>query len=187
MTPRVVSVKVYAGVFAALLLLLALTVAVALVEHPVLGLAVALTIAGIKATLIALFFMQVRFETPSVRLAAVAGLLWLTLLISLSLSDLLTRSWPPATETPAGQRRASPEPKAGRGPAKGSAGFELQWAMRDSNLRPPACREFWERRTFDTKTTVISGENIENAPVSQLPQTPAFTCKNPEENAELPN
>lgn len=99
MSHSVVPMKVYAGVFVALLLLLALTVAVAVVEHPVIGLSIALAIAGAKATLIMLFFMHVRHETQSVRLAAIAGFLWLALLIGLSLSDLLTRAGPPATET----------------------------------------------------------------------------------------
>lgn len=98
MSQHVVSVSVYGRVFIALLLLLGLTVAVALIEHPALGLAIALTIAGVKAVLIMLFFMHIRYDTPVVRLAAVAGFLWLALLVALSMSDLLTRHWSPATE-----------------------------------------------------------------------------------------
>ena len=117
MTPHVVSVKIYAGVFVALLALLALTVAVALVEQSALGLPIAIGIAGLKATLIALFFMHVRYDTPSVRLAAVAGFLWLTILICLSMSDLLTRRWPPASETPAVSSDTSLKVETERGPA----------------------------------------------------------------------
>src|SRR6478672_10666451 len=95
------SSRVAAGVFVALLLLLALTVAVALLEHSALGLSVALLIASAKAVLIVLFFMHVRYDSPVVRLAAVAGFLWLALLIGLSMSDFLTRQWPPPTERPA--------------------------------------------------------------------------------------
>ena len=98
MSSRVVSVKTYVTVFVALLLLLASTVAVAVVEHPAVGLSIALGIAGTKALLIVLFFMNVRHDTASVRLAAVAGFLWLALLISLSLADLLTRGWYPASQ-----------------------------------------------------------------------------------------
>ncbi len=98
MSSQVVSVKIYVAVFVALLMLLASTVAVALVEHPAVGLSIALGIAGTKALLIVLFFMNVRHDTASVRLAAVAGFLWLALLISLSLADLLTRGWYPASE-----------------------------------------------------------------------------------------
>ena len=101
MTTHVVAVKVYATVFAALLLLLALTVVVALVEQSALGLPIALGIAGLKGALIVMYFMHVRYDTPTVRLAAVAGFLWLCLLIGLSMSDLLTRRGPPATDTPA--------------------------------------------------------------------------------------
>jgi cytochrome c oxidase subunit IV len=98
MSQHVVPVKVYASVFVALLLLLALTVAVALIEHPAFGLSIALSIAGVKTVLIALFFMHLHYDSGVVRLAAIAGFLWLAILIGLSMSDFLTRSWPPATE-----------------------------------------------------------------------------------------
>ncbi len=91
--------RVYLVVFAALLVLLALTVAVALVEHPVAGLAIALAIASAKALLIGLYFMNLRWESPVMRPAAVAGLVWLALLMGLSLCDLMTRGGPPATVT----------------------------------------------------------------------------------------
>jgi cytochrome c oxidase subunit 4 len=109
MSQHIVSVKVYASVLLALLSLLALTVAAGLIERPAVGLSIALSIASIKAVLIVLFFMHVRYDTPVVRLAAVAGFLWLALLIGLSMSDFLTRHWPPATEIPAsGTRNTKP-------------------------------------------------------------------------------
>jgi cytochrome c oxidase subunit IV len=96
---HVVPVTTYVGVFVALLLLLACTVAVAVIEHPIFGLGVALTIAGTKAALIMLFFMHLRWDKPTTRLAAIAGFMWLAILIGLSLSDLFTRSGPPASES----------------------------------------------------------------------------------------
>ncbi|REK18759.1 MAG: hypothetical protein DWQ37_02845 [Planctomycetota bacterium] len=102
MSEQIVPVKTYAGVLAALLVLLVATVAAGLIEGPGLGITTALSIATVKAVLIVLFFMHVRHGSPIVRLAAVAGFLWLALLIGLSMTDLLTRDGPPATDIPAG-------------------------------------------------------------------------------------
>jgi len=91
MTHHIVPVKTYALVFAALLALLALTVAAAHIEHGVLNLLVGLSIAFSKAALIVLFFMHVRYNTFVIRMAAVAGVLWLAILMTLTMSDYLTR------------------------------------------------------------------------------------------------
>lgn len=91
MSHHIVSVKTYALVFAALLALLALTVAAAQIEHGPLNLIVGLSIALSKAVLIVLFFMHIRYGTFVVRMAAVAGVLWLAILLTLTMSDYLTR------------------------------------------------------------------------------------------------
>jgi cytochrome c oxidase subunit 4 len=49
-----------------------------------------------KALLIALFFMHLRGAGALLRVAAVAGLLWLALLFGISWSDFATRSISPA-------------------------------------------------------------------------------------------
>jgi len=94
----IVCVRTYCWVAVALLLLL-LAAAVA-VSYAPLGpwrLAVSLGIAGVKAGLVALCFMHVRYGFPLMRLFAVAGLLWLVILIGLTLSDYVTRpQWPPS-------------------------------------------------------------------------------------------
>jgi len=78
------------AVFAALLVLLALTVAGHNLNW---GLAFALGIAACKAALVALFFMHLRWDSPVVQAASVSGLLVLLLLQSLTLSDYLSRGW----------------------------------------------------------------------------------------------
>lgn len=82
-------------VWLALLALLASTAAVGLLPlpqlHPLLNLAIALA----KTVLIGLFFMHLRGASTLARLAAVAGFLWLALLIGLSCSDFATRSIAP--------------------------------------------------------------------------------------------
>jgi cytochrome c oxidase subunit 4 len=52
-------------------------------------------IAITKAILIALFFMHIKGSSRVLHLAAVAGVIWLLFLISLTLGDYLTRGWIP--------------------------------------------------------------------------------------------
>jgi cytochrome c oxidase subunit 4 len=54
---------------------------------------VALTIACTKAVLVILFFMHVRYSDKLTKLTVVAGFFWLLILITLSLSDYITRDW----------------------------------------------------------------------------------------------
>jgi cytochrome c oxidase subunit IV len=52
---------------------------------------VALTIACIKAVLVILFFMHVIYSSKLTKVTVAAGFFWLLILITLSLSDYLTR------------------------------------------------------------------------------------------------
>ena len=85
--------RAYWIVYVALLLLLALTIEAARHDLGRWSFVVALLIAAIKAFLIALYFMHVRHGTPLAKLVAVASVLWLAILISLSLADYWTRDW----------------------------------------------------------------------------------------------
>ena len=87
--------RTYVLVFVALLALTALTAAAALVDLGPWNTVVALGIAAVKASLVALFFMQARRSGPLTWLIIGAGLLWLGLLIVGSLDDPLTRGWLP--------------------------------------------------------------------------------------------
>jgi cytochrome c oxidase subunit 4 len=93
MNHQVVSVKVYAAVFGALLALTITTVAVSKLELGEFNFIVAMTIAVIKASLVAMFFMDVRRATSMTKLFVIAGLFWLTILLVFLLSDYLSRSW----------------------------------------------------------------------------------------------
>lgn len=89
---HIVSVKLYATIFGVLLVLTLATAGVAFID---LGGAsnsvVALTIAIIKALLVVLFFMHVRHSSRLTWVFASAGLFWLLILLSLTISDVLTR------------------------------------------------------------------------------------------------
>ena len=77
MTEHISSKKLYFAVFAALLVLTYLTVAVSKVDMGSFNTIVALTIAVAKALLVVLFFMHVRHSTRLTKLVVVGGFLWL--------------------------------------------------------------------------------------------------------------
>ena len=92
---KVVDPRIYVRTCAALLVLLGLTWAIAYVDLGPFNLIVALAIAITKALIIALFFMHIQGSSRLLHLAAVAGLMWLLILVSLTLSDYFTRGWVP--------------------------------------------------------------------------------------------
>lgn len=82
---------VYAAVFAALLVLTGATVAVSYVDLGLWNVAVALAIASVKASLVALFFMHLKHEGGLVWTFALVPVLFLVLIIGGTLSDTLFR------------------------------------------------------------------------------------------------
>lgn len=93
MTGTIVSPTTYGLIFGALLALTAITTEVATIDLGPFNAIVALTIAVIKALLVALFFMHLLHTRHRTMVIAGAGILWLIILIVLTLSDFLTRSW----------------------------------------------------------------------------------------------
>lgn len=91
MAEHVSSPKLYFIIFLALMILTVLTVAAAYQDLGVLNDVVALAIAMAKALLVVLFFMHVKYSTRMTALTAIAGLLWLGILIAMTLNDYLTR------------------------------------------------------------------------------------------------
>ena len=93
MSTHVVPVRTYLLVFAALMLLTAATAWIAFQDLGPLNNVAALGIAALKATLVVLFFMHVKYSPRLIPLAVTAGVFWLLILIGLSLCDYLTRGW----------------------------------------------------------------------------------------------
>src|SRR6478672_8951203 len=78
MSEHIVQPRIYIGIFLSLMVGTALTVLAAFYDFPgPLNAVVALTIAAIKATLVVLYFMHVRYSGRLVWLVIVAALLWL--------------------------------------------------------------------------------------------------------------
>lgn len=78
-------------IWAALLVLLGLTFGLAYVPLGAFNVVAALGIAAVKAGLVALLFMGLNQSGDLIRLCAAAGLFWLVILFTLTLSDFLTR------------------------------------------------------------------------------------------------
>ena len=84
---HVVPLWLLAAVFAALLLLTGLTVAAAQVDLGNLNLYLALGIAAVKASLVALFFMHLFWDRPFHSLIFIGCLLFVSLFIGVTLTD----------------------------------------------------------------------------------------------------
>jgi cytochrome c oxidase subunit 4 len=91
MPERIVPIKVYAKVLAALLVLTATTCAVSFVDMGRMNAVVGVAIAFVKASLVALVFMHLRYSPRLMLVVATAGLFWLGILIALTMGDYLTR------------------------------------------------------------------------------------------------
>ena len=92
-TEHVVPVPVYVGIFVALLVLTATTTAIAFVDLGPWNTVVALGIAVVKATLVVLFFMHLKYSPLLNRTVLLGGLFWLAIMIGLTLTDFATRGW----------------------------------------------------------------------------------------------
>jgi len=82
---------VYYLVFTALAIGTVLTFVVARIDLGFWNPIIALTIACTKATLVILFFMHIWYSSTLTKITVVAGFFWLLILITLSLTDYLTR------------------------------------------------------------------------------------------------
>lgn len=90
---HIVPIGVYVAVFVALMCLTALTTGVAYIDLGAFNTVAALAIAVIKMLLVVLFFMHVKYATGLTRIVIICGFFWLGIMITLSLSDELTRGW----------------------------------------------------------------------------------------------
>jgi cytochrome c oxidase subunit IV len=89
---HVVPIRIYLAIFVTLLVMTAITTAVAFIDLGPLNVVVMLAIAFFKASLVILYFMHVRFTNRITQLAAASGFAWLLIMFTLTLSDYLTRS-----------------------------------------------------------------------------------------------
>lgn len=86
---HVTSPQLLLGVWGTLVFLTVLTVAVTWVDLGPFNLLVAIGIAGLKATLVALYFMHLRWDRPLNGVVFLTAILFVTLFIGLTLFDTL--------------------------------------------------------------------------------------------------
>lgn len=84
---HVTSMRLLLGIFAALMVLTALTYAVALVDLGPLNIVVALAVAVTKASLVALFFMHLKWDAPLNAFVFIVSTAFVMLFIGLALLD----------------------------------------------------------------------------------------------------
>jgi len=92
-TGHIVPVRIYLAIFAALMLLTALTVSVAFYDLGALNTIVALAIAVTKASLVILFFMHVKYSSRLTWVVIGSGFVFVAILIGFTVADLLSRGW----------------------------------------------------------------------------------------------
>ena len=94
MSEHIVPLRIYVVIFSALLVGTTLTVWAGFVDFPgQLNVIIALTIAVIKATLVVLYFMHVRYSSRLIWVIFTSALFWLVILFALTFSDYWTRCW----------------------------------------------------------------------------------------------
>jgi cytochrome c oxidase subunit 4 len=94
MSEHIVPVKVYVSIFLALMVGTAITVLAAFQNFPgSLNVIVAMTIAVVKATLVVLYFMHLRYSARLIWVIVASALFWMGILFALTFSDYWTRGW----------------------------------------------------------------------------------------------
>ena len=95
MSEHIVSRKVYFVIFGLLMVFTILTVLAARQDLDNIfsgaNTVLALTIAVIKATLVTLYFMHVRYSARLIWVIVIAGIFWLGIMFVLTISDYITR------------------------------------------------------------------------------------------------
>jgi cytochrome c oxidase subunit IV len=94
MSEHIVSRKLYWTIWIVLICLTGLTAWIATVDLGPFNTVVALLIATIKATIVVLFFMHVKYTSEKLtKMVIAAAMFWLFILLSLSMADYTTRLW----------------------------------------------------------------------------------------------
>ena len=93
MREHIVQPRVYYLIFIALAVLTVATWSIAKIDLGRMNAVVALTIAVIKATLVVLYFMHVRYSSRLTWVFVCAGFFWLAIMVALTLGDYMTRGW----------------------------------------------------------------------------------------------
>jgi cytochrome c oxidase subunit 4 len=89
----VLTVRTCFAVFFVLIALTAVTVGAAFIDLKLLSTPVALGIAAVKALLVMMYFMELRHSAKLTWVIMGNGIFWLTVMIMLTMSDMISRGW----------------------------------------------------------------------------------------------
>lgn len=90
---HIASVANYLTIFTLLLILTAATVGVALIDLGIFNTVVAMAIACVKAMLVILYFMHLKFSPAQTKLAAASAVFWLMIMLIITAFDYVGRTW----------------------------------------------------------------------------------------------
>ncbi len=90
---HIVPIRTYIVIFGLLMLGTYLTVQAAFLDLGVFNTPIALAIAIIKATVVVLYFMHVKYSPRLTKIVVMGSVLWLAILLVMTLGDYATRVW----------------------------------------------------------------------------------------------
>ncbi len=90
---HVLPLSMYFGIFGTLMVLTVLTVGAAFVDLGNMNIVVAIAIAIVKATLVILFFMHLKYSDRLNWIVVGAGLFWFVILLGMLMLDYSSRGW----------------------------------------------------------------------------------------------
>jgi cytochrome c oxidase subunit 4 len=93
MSAHILPKRLYYTIFGILMLCTYLTVQIAFFDLGALNTIAALGIAVLKATLVILFFMHVKYSTRLTWAVVLGSIFWFGILVALTMGDYLTRAW----------------------------------------------------------------------------------------------
>jgi cytochrome c oxidase subunit 4 len=99
MASHISPTRIYFTIFGALMVLTAITVAVAFINLGAFNFPIAFGIAITKATLVILFFMHAKYSSRLTKLVIVSGIFFLIVLFGLTMTDYASREWLSAPRT----------------------------------------------------------------------------------------
>ncbi len=91
--PHILPLRIYFGVWGALLVLTGVTVAVSYFDFGAGNMLVAMVVALIKASLVAAFFMHLRYDNKLNAVVFTASLVFMFIFFFLTFADINTRGW----------------------------------------------------------------------------------------------
>ncbi len=103
-TGHVSPISLYVTIFTALMVLTGVTVAAAFVNLGQFNFAVAMLIAGFKASLVVWYFMHMKYQSSLTKLSLATGLFFLAILLGMMLIDYGSKAFtpmPPPTDVDA--------------------------------------------------------------------------------------